>query len=439
MSAEKFGLICRSCTNSFGSLRDWLFGPRTCSVCGDGHPFIVYSNLAERIQSTLFQQPPKHYPDPLFPVLPVEYATSLVPPPRTFASVESWPFLETLAARHGIECTVHAHRFDNIPATGTVKDLAGHLIASVCNEQRVRSAVVASTGNIAVALSRFLAQAGIHLFAFLPQGTSRLNVSEIACYGQTAFVVQGDYSEAKRVAQAAAHSRDTYFSPNGWDPIRIEAKKMIAYDWYTKLGRVPDVYVQALSGGMGPIGISKGIDELHHAGLISARPRLVLAQTDRCNPMAQAWAAATRANFPDGWEADYPILRNPDTFVHTISTGDPRLYPILGPLVRQSHGAIIDVPENALKLVAGHVARNAYVRIGPSSAVAVTGFLRALRCGHIRNGDEVVIAIGEGARRSPDFFSGVAEGIAIQAGSIPRLDRATGPELPPLDDVFSRI
>jgi len=131
-------------------------------------------------------------------------------------------------ADHGIGFRVYAHRFDNIPATGTVKDLAGALVGSVCREQGVRKAAVASTGNIGVALARFLAQAGAHRYAFMPSTTSRLNEAEIACYGQTAFLVPGDYAEAKRIAREATRDHALYFSPNGWDPVRKEAKKTIS-------------------------------------------------------------------------------------------------------------------------------------------------------------------------------------------------------------------
>jgi threonine synthase len=43
------------------------------------------------------------------------------------------------------------------------------------------------------------------------------------------------------------------------------------------------------------------------------------------------------------------------------------------------------------------------VRIGPAAAIAVGGFFESLHAGHIKNGDKVLLNIGEGVRRAPDF------------------------------------
>lgn len=44
------------------------------------------------------------------------------------------------------------------------------------------------------------------------------------------------------------------------------------------------------------------------------------------------------------------------------------------------------------------------VRMGPAAAVAVGGFLKTLASGLIRNGDVVLLNIGEGIRRAPEFM-----------------------------------
>ena len=53
------------------------------------------------------------------------------------------------------------------------------------------------------------------------------------------------------------------------------------------------------------------------------------------------------------------------------------------------------------------VANETAVRIGPAAAIAVGGFVAAVKNGDIRSGDDVVLAIGEGIRRSPDFMLGM--------------------------------
>jgi len=43
------------------------------------------------------------------------------------------------------------------------------------------------------------------------------------------------------------------------------------------------------------------------------------------------------------------------------------------------------------------------INIGPASAVCFGGFFEALKKGLIQNGQSVMINIGEGVRRAPDF------------------------------------
>src|SRR6185503_12486270 len=53
--------------------------------------------------------------------------------------------------------------------------------------------------------------------------------------------------------------------------------------------RAPDWYVQAVSGGLGPVGAMKGFRELKTMGLIDKVPALACIQTDGCAPMVNAF------------------------------------------------------------------------------------------------------------------------------------------------------
>jgi threonine synthase len=79
------------------------------------------------------------------------------------------------------------------------------------------------------------------------------------------------------------------------------------------MGKTPDVYIQALSGGTGPFAVEKAFADLEGTGLADKLPRLLLAQGDRCAPQAQAWAKAKAENFPEGYEKEYPIIEKPRT------------------------------------------------------------------------------------------------------------------------------
>lgn len=70
------------------------------------------------------------------------------------------------------------------PGTGTFKDVAASVAASVLKENGVKRFAIASTGNIATAFSYYLAKAGISLSVFIPQDALMANEAEISSYGQ---------------------------------------------------------------------------------------------------------------------------------------------------------------------------------------------------------------------------------------------------------------
>jgi threonine synthase len=299
---------------------------------------------------------------------------------------------------------VYVHRQDNNNATGSFKDLAGSMIASVLKENNIKDYVVASTGNIGVAFARYLAAYGSNLYAFIPENSPSFKEAEIAIFGQTVYRVKGDYAYAKQLAHRFAEKKG-FLNANGRiDPLRVEAKKTMAFDWFYHAEDFPSVYIQALSGGTGAIGVYKGCEELLRAGLISQHPRHILVQSNGCAPMAKAWADAELAGFPKNWTNNFPVIEDPETLIPTLGTGNPTAYPMLAPLVKDTGGTIIDFDETKAADVARVVAFESSVRIGPAAAIGVGGFFNALNRGDLSSGDVVLINVGEGIRRDPDFM-----------------------------------
>lgn len=406
---KKAILECGACGTQVGSPADWYYSDRCCPNCSAITITVRYPDGAQFLRR-VFAGANNTLPSMwrYFDCLPVSDRTNVLSAGEGGVALERWGFLEEFAAEQGVDCKVYAHRHDNNPSTGTFKDLAGSVVGSVLKEIGVRDFVVASTGNIGVALARYLAAGGITLYAFIPESSSRLHDAEIGMFGQKVFRVRGDYARAKALAQEFAQQHGFMLSPGGYDPIRMEAKKTIAYEWVRQLGKLPTVYVQALSGGMGPLGIAKGIGELKQAGLVDELPRFVLVQADRCAPMAAAWRQAVNDDFPEGWKQSYPVIENPDSSIPTLATGRPGLYPFVGELVRKSQGVISAYAEKRAADIARWVASETAVRVGPAAAIGIGGFVDAVKNGHITSGDEVVIAVGEGIRRSPDFMLSMA-------------------------------
>ena len=402
---KKYFLQCKSCGAKIDGFRDWFRADQRCPGCGSAWAEVRYLEKIERIKRLIDKNAKAlsglwHY----FDFLPLNERKNIITGGEGIVPIDRWEFLEDYALdKHRIKCGVYAHRQDDNYATGTFKDLSGSVVASVLKENGIRSYVVASTGNIGVSYSRYLTEAGVSLYAFIPANSPRSQEAEIGCFGQPVFRVKGDYTRAKEMAYEFSQKHKIPLAAGNFDPMRVEAKKTMLLEWLRVMENVPTVYIQALSGGTGPLAIAKGWEELAPLKLMKKIPRFILVQSDKCSPMADAWEEAKAKGFPEGWEKTYPIYHNPETMIPTLATGYPKTYPVLSPLVRKSQGEIINCNERASIPLARLVAFKRSVRMGPAAAIVVGGFIKALRKGYLRQGDIVMLNIGEGIRRAPEF------------------------------------
>ena len=139
-------------------------------------------------------------------------------------------------------------------------------------------------------------------------------------------------------------------------------------------------------------------------GLAKHQPRLLLVQSSKCAPMSHGYKKAARNNFTGDWLHDYPVYENPDTEITTLATGNPGAFPYLADLVKKSDGFINEFDETKVIDIIRIVSFYKAVRVGPAAAIGLGGFFEALKNNQLSNGETVVINIGEGIRRSPDFM-----------------------------------
>lgn len=402
---NKFVLECEVCGTTIEDFNKWFGYKQKCPECGSNRSEVVYSNGYESLSKLIAsREDPRnlwYYID----YLPLKDRKNIISFYEGMVPVQRWKFLEDFAQeKYHTECRVYVQRYDLNPATGTFKDLAGTVVSSVLKEENQKNYVVASTGNIANAYSRYLAAADISLTAFIPSASSIFMETGIAAYGQKVYRVDGDYEKAKIVAADYAKKNNIILAAGNFDPLRIEAKKTMVYEWLRQLDDFPTVYIQALSGGTGPLGIKKAIRELNQINFDKKLPRQIMIQSAKCDPMARAWNKAKADHFPDGWENDYPVINSPETEIPTLSTGNPKTYPVLSKFIRESGGEILSCCEEKTVTVAKWVAAEVSVLAGPAAIISVLGFLKSLSLNHINNGDTVLINLGEGIRRSADFI-----------------------------------
>ncbi len=133
--------------------------------------------------------------------------------------------------------------------------------------------MVASTGNVAIAYAAYAARAGIKLWAFLTSQVPGEKMREVALYGAEVIKVTGTYDETKAIAARFAEEKHLFLDRGIKSIAAIESMKTMAYEIAEDLGwRAPDWFIQGVSGGMGPIGVAKGFEELIQLGVLDKVP-----------------------------------------------------------------------------------------------------------------------------------------------------------------------
>ena len=403
MSMQKYQLKCVDCGHVTPDFATWLGQNQECPVCHSKHAEIEYSADYSRLKELMKGQPESfwHY----FEFLPLTDKNNIVSCKEGAIPLERWGFLEDYARENGIQnCQIYVYRNDMNGGTNTFKDIAASMAASIFKENHVENYCIASTGNTATAYGKYLAMAGISAAIFMPDNAIASSIAEISSYGQKVYHVKGDYSKAKAVAADYAKKYHILTSAGNIDPIRVESKRTMVFEWLRMLGKMPDVYVQAVSGGTGPLALDKAYRELkpHFPELTYPRPLLI--QTDKCDPMVQGWEKAVKNGFPEGYEKDYPVIQNPQTKVSILGTGNPGTYPKIAKIMRAHNGNFLRVKEDGIADVARLVAIERKTHIGPASAVCISGLLEAIRKHEIQDGQTVLVNMGEGIKRAPEFL-----------------------------------
>lgn len=399
----KYQLHCVDCNHIINSLSDWFKNDQKCPECNSKHVEVFYSTNYKKLDEILKKEKIESFWE-YFDFLPLENKENIISLHEGAIPLERWTFLEDYAAdKYNVKCTVYIYRNDLNGGTHTFKDVAGSLAASVLKEHNVKDYCVASTGNTALAFSKYLSKAGVKLHVFLPQTADDDLYKEILMYGQDGVKVDGNYGYAKKLAAEFHEKNNIMISGGNIDPMRVEAKKTMAFEFLRQIKKMPDVYLQAVSGGTGPIALEKGVRELNQNGYDVKLPKMILVQQDLCDPMVRSWEEAKENNFPEGFEKDFVSINNPTTKVNILSTGVPGTYPIVSKIVENSGGEFVRVSEASLVDYAKIIKKERDLKFGPASIVCFEGFYKSLQQNLIKDGNVVVINLGEGVAKAREF------------------------------------
>lgn len=268
--------------------------------------------------------------------------------------------------------------------TGTFKARGAAVGVSKAKELGVKTLAMPTNGNAGGAWSLYSARAGIRSYIVMPEDAPAIPRNECAIGGAKLFLVRGLISDAGKIVGRAVKKHGWFDASTLKEPYRIEGKKTMGFEIAEQLGwKAPDVILYPTGGGVGIIGIYKGLRELQEMGWINEKmPRLVAVQATGCAPIVKAWEEGkTESEF---WEKSTTIAFGINV---PKAIGD---FLVLD-AIYQTKGCAVAVGDDELLKAQASLASEEGVFICPEGAATLAAAIRLLREGWISPDEKVVL------------------------------------------------
>ena len=273
--------------------------------------------------------------------------------------------------------------------TGSFKDRGMAVLMSVSAESGVEEVVEDSSGNAGASVAAYAARAGIRAHIFAPASAPAAKLDQIAVYGATTHLIEGNRQDVTDAAMAFAERNSMVYASHNLSPYFTEGTKSFAYEICDQFGsELPKHIAIPVGNGSLLIGAHIGFRELRRAGRISAVPRLHAIQARAVMPLAAAFDDESQPAPPTG-----------STIAGGIAVGNPpRLRQCLH-VLRDTGGSALAVEDSDILRWQRMLAREEGIFVEPTSAAAFAGVERLINEGTIQRKDSIVaVATGFGLK-----------------------------------------
>jgi threonine synthase len=302
--------------------------------------------------------------------------------------------------------------------TGSFKDLGMTVLVSVVRQmiadgKAVRAVACASTGDTSASLAAYAAAAEIPSIVILPRGkVSTAQLVQPLANGALVLSLDTDFDGCMAIVQRLSVEEGVYLA-NSMNSLRLEGQKTVGieivqqFDW-----SVPDTIIIP-GGNLGNVSaLGAGFDMMEALGLISKRPRIVVAQAAAANPLYLA--------YKNNWEF-HPVTAKP-TLASAIQIGNPVSVKKAIRTLQKYSGIVEQASEAELADAAARADRTGMFNC-PHTGVALAVLIKLRERQQIGSHDRVVVISTANGLKFTDFkvgyHSGTLAGVAAARSNKP--------------------
>jgi len=280
--------------------------------------------------------------------------------------------------------------------TCTFKEFEAAIVLQNARENNIEGLIVASAGNTARAFAHLATVTGFPVVIVVP----RMCLLEM-WYLEDRFAVptlavgDGDYSDSIDVAKRIAMTLGYPFEGGVKNIAKRDGLGIVMLEAMSKIGKLPDHYVQAVGSGTGAVGAWEMAERFVRDGRYGSRlPILHLGQNLPFAPMMHAWNKRSRALFPEDLNPE--LISRITTRV--LSSRYPA-YSVQGGVfdaLTATKGKMYGVTNDAVYAGMELFLNTEGIDLVPASGVAVAVLKDAVQTGVIKKNETILLNITGG-------------------------------------------
>lgn len=283
--------------------------------------------------------------------------------------------------------------------TGSFKDLGMTVLVSQVKQMisegvPIQAVACASTGDTSASLAAYCSAAGIQSIVLLPRG--KISVAQLIqpiSNGALVLSLDTDFDGCMKIVQEITKDETIYLA-NSMNSLRIEGQKTVGIEIVQQLDWVcPDVIIIP-GGNLGNVSaLGKGLSMMRELGLIDKKPRIIVTQTQRANPLYRAYLR--------GFDKLRPIKAK-KTLASAIQIGNPVSYEKAVRVLKEFEGMVVDVTEQELADGAALGDKTGMFNC-PHTGVALAGLIKLFKSGKIDKSEIIVVISTAHGLKFTDF------------------------------------
>lgn len=288
--------------------------------------------------------------------------------------------------------------------TGTFKECEAYTVCARMGEHFPHVLVVASAGNTARAFAHVCSDNNIPLLLFVPQdntGDVWLDKPLADCVKLVCPAAGGDYYDAIRMSEAAVAGSSLFIAEGGAKNIaRRDGMGTTVLSAAVIIGRIPDVYFQAVGSGTGAIAAWEAAMRLAADGRFGKNSmRLVVSQNEPFTPMADSWNADSRNFIVKDDESARKLAGQVNAKVLTNRRPPWAIPGGLYDALKSTGGSILTASNEEAFRAGERFAELEGCDITPAASVAVASLFDSVKTGKVGKDEVVMLNVTGGGVR----------------------------------------